>query len=171
MAGLDELLMQIAAKKRSAPYDPKADELNIIQRYGIPESEMQPDPSNPLYRGWLRNGGTLYHAAPQYPSPAFPWTQISPKIDSHSNMPVVPGRLPQQSSRFAYDELGNKYPGLSSDEALAAYAGRPAEWLNPDFVSSYRPPMAPQPGLSPVISNPADQPFFTRMLNALRGGR
>jgi hypothetical protein len=115
----------------------------------------------------------MYHASPQYPNPAFPWTQISPKIDSHSNMPVVAGNAPQQSSQFSYDELGNKYPGLTPGQALAAYAGWPDQYLNPDFTSTYRPPM-PQPGLASTVPNPPasgqDQSFFTRMLNALRGG-
>jgi hypothetical protein len=168
MAGLDDLFTEIAARKQAVPYDPKADELRRLPFHGIPENEMQPDPNNPLYQGWLRNNSTLYHSSPQYNHPGFPWTQISPKIDSHSNMPVVPGRVPQPSdtSRLSYDELGNKYIGLTPDEALANYVGRPAEWLNPDFASSYRPPM-PHPGTGPVVD--LRQSGLTRLFNALMG--
>jgi hypothetical protein len=136
MAGLNDLFMQIAAKKRSAPYDPRADELSRLQQFGgIPEGQNQPDPSNPQANPWYRDyvnrmGQTPYHATPNYPSPAYPWTQISPKIGSHSNMPTYsPDQLrggelqaagqPAFGGNYSYDELGRRYPAITLDDLLS----------------------------------------------------
>ena len=175
--GLDDFFMQIAAKSRNrVPYDRRADELSRLPYHGIPESEMQPDPGNPIYQGWLRGGSTVYGAAPQYPNPVFPWTQISPKIDSHSNMPqVTPGDLSRQRALVAmqdgagisYDELGRSYPGLTPDEALRNYVAPPGAYVSYNSPFPGRPPMAPQPGAQAGL--PPDSGFLD-FLNAMRGG-
>jgi hypothetical protein len=158
---------------KGKPYDRRADELSRLPYHGIPESEIQPDPSNPLYQGRLRNGSTVYGSAPQYPHPAYPWTQISPKVDSHSNMPqVTPDMLSAQRRRavgapVSYDEQGRAYPGLTPDDALSAYSDRPNIYNGTDSgpnPTRYLPPR-PQPGEADT-----DQPYASWVYDAMRGG-